>query len=31
MISSLISSGRDACMSILFKTGTIARLPFTAR
>ena len=31
MISSLISSGRAACMSILFKTGTIARLLFTAR
>ena len=30
-ISSLISSGRDACMSILFSTGTIARLLFTAR
>ena len=28
MISSLISSGRAACMSILFRTGTIARLLF---
>ena len=30
-ISSLISSGREACMSILLSTGTIARLLFTAR
>ena len=30
-ISSLISSGRAICMSILLSTGTIARLLFTAR
>ena len=31
MISSLISSGRAACMSILFRTGTMARSLPTAR
>ena len=31
MISSLISSGRAACMSILFSTGTMARSPPMAR
>ena len=31
MISSLISSGRAACMSILFSTGTMVRSLPTAR